>query len=56
MKKVFGVLLNAYPRTFRDRHEDELYAFFEDQRRGPEISRRCRDLPLLVGCGLRCGA
>ena len=35
MKKVFGVLLNAYPRTFRDRHEDELYAFFEDQRRDP---------------------
>ncbi len=35
MKKVFGVLLNAYPRTFRDRHEDELYAFFDDQRRDP---------------------
>jgi putative ABC transport system permease protein len=38
MKRVYRVLLRAYPTEFRDAYEEELVAFFEEQRRDPRYA------------------
>ena len=49
MKRWFGVLLRAYPKRFRETYEDDLHAFFAEERRDPRYQSALGKVRLSLG-------